>query len=482
MLGMGILIFSSMIALSQLFVTIGGPMVPDLLADMPTIFDYTEDGKRIPDSIVPIFTMIGGAENTNNIEFAEQFPSLAMYGLLVQIALGICVVLLMLAGISYFFEEFNIVKEGTAYGIVARIIVLIPLYLVLPYLWDMVALLVESSALYLMDPFGGDPRGRTAELWCMMGTIACNIEGTTANIDPIRIFDGIQEYDKELALNQDSWNQALQTPFFGEDFVVNILLGLFKGFSVMFMTAMMFVLSAVRVLLTEVIVIALPLVTAIGLIPWIDTKKISDMFQQNLIGLTIAPIMSGIVLSVGMSTIDAQEMPPLRMWFQLLSVGFLAVFFPVMLSPMLGNISTKVGDMVSTSMKSATMAGSAGLQGMTRGMAQASNNMNRVMSTATNGFTKGTPRDMDTQTEGGRYLSSDIGTATSGANVSRTTMDKIKLYGKVGTIGMLGGIGSGMVQSTTQSMGVGGMDAVSKEMMSAGDERIDKMSKKGAAE
>ena len=88
MLGMGILVFSSMIAISQLFVTIGGPMVPDLLADMPTIFHYTSDGQRIPEYL-PILTSDNSTITVNSgdseaslteQEYAESFPSLAMYG------------------------------------------------------------------------------------------------------------------------------------------------------------------------------------------------------------------------------------------------------------------------------------------------------------------------------------------------------------------------------------------------------------------
>ena len=407
MLGMGILVFASMIAISQLFVTVGGPMVPDLLADMPTIFHYTEDGQRIPEYL-PVLTsggsvVIGNQEDSMEVteqEFAESFPSLAMYGLMVKIALGIFVILLMLAGLSYFFEEFNIVRQGTAYGIIAKMIVLIPIYLVLPYLWDMTALVIESSSLYLMDPFGGDPHGKTTDLWCMMGSVTCSVEGNTS-ADPVDIFDA-GGFNQTSVLSQESWNSALQNPFFGEEYIVNVLLALFKGFAVMFMTAMMFVLSAIRVMLTEIIIVSFPLVSAIGLIPWINTGRISDMFQQNLIGLSMAPIMSAIVLSVGLSTIDSQNMPPLRMWFQLLSIGFLAVFFPVMLSPMLGNLSTRVGNMVSTSITSASVAGSTGMKAITRGFSHGPAN------SALGGAIQ----------QPGRFLSANVGASTSGASLA----------------------------------------------------------------
>ena len=490
MLGMGILIFSSMIAISQMFVIMGGPMIPDLLADMPTIFHYTANGTRVPQHL----PLLADPDPGGAAVFHERFPALAMYGLMVKIALGIFVVLLMLAGLSYFFEEFNIVRQGTAYGLVAKMIVLVPIYLVLPYLWDMTALVIESSSLYLMDPFGGDPVGRTTEMWCKIGSVACSIDGTTT-VDPLRMFGGLTgDFDRDAYLDQDAWNNSLQDPFFGEGFVINVLLALFKGFAVMFMTAMMFVLSAVRVMLTEVIIISFPLVTAVGLIPWINTARISDMFQQNLIGLSIAPVMSAIVLSVGLSTVDAQNMPPLRMWFQLLSVGFLAVFFPVMLSPMLGNMSTRVGNMVSTSITSASMAGSNALKGATSGVSQASGVMAGGAVAAGMGAGGGGGGGIPPSSgpagampnpglAGGgvdnRFSSAQMGAATSGASLggAMSTMDRMRMYGKAATIGMLSGLGSGMLQSATR--GIAGMEGaagnIPNQMMHAGDARIGRM-------
>ncbi len=472
MLGMGILIFSSMIAISQLFVGVGGPMVPDLLADMPTIFHYADDGTRIPQYVPTLDSgeiAVGDSDTVlSEQEFAELFPSIAMYGLMVKIAMGIFVILVMLAGVSYFFEEFNLVRPGTAYGILAKLVILVPIYLVLPYLWDTVALVIESSSLYLMDPFGGDPHARTTRLWCLMGSVACSIDGTTS-IDPVGIFDDVSRYDRDDTLNLESWNESLQNPLFGEDLLVNVILSLFKGFAVMFMTAMMFVLSAVRVMLTEIIIVSFPLVTAIGLIPWINTGRISSMFQQNLVGLAMAPVLSALVLSVGISTIDSQELPPLRMWFQLLSVGFLAVFFPVMLSPMLGNLSTKVGSMVSSSITSASVAGSGALRGITHGVGRASAAMRGV-----SGIVGGAAAGAVAGSAGNGFSSASVGSATSGASLGRmSVLDKMRVYGRAGAAGFLGGLGSGMVQSATQQMGMGSAaSGVSGQMIHGGDARI----------
>lgn len=466
MLGIGIVLFASMIAISQLFVSIGGPMIPDLLADMPTIFHYTEDGRRVPGH-VPLFS--GHSDAGARGEFADAFPALAMYGLMVRIAIGIFVILLMLAGVSYFFEEFSIVRPGTASAMVAKMAVLIPIYLVLPYMWDAVAMVIESSSLYLMDPFGGDPHARTAEMWCQMGSATCSVDGTTT-VDPIDLL-GTDGFDRDAVLAQESWSNSLQDPLFGEGLLINVLLSLFKGFAVMFMTAMMFVLSAIRILLIEVIVIAFPLITAVGLIPWINTERISGMLQQNLIGLSVAPIMSAVSLSIGLSTIDSQNMPPLRMWFQLLSVGFLAIFFPVMLSPMLGNLSTRVGTMVSTSMNSATMAGSGAMRGAVQGLSRASETARGMGPAAAPVLHGAGGRQGDGNA---RFSSMDVGASTSGESPGgMSATDRLRMYGKASAIGMLSGLGAGMLQASSRGIGIGGaFSDVSGRMMHAGDSRI----------
>ena len=42
MLGIGLIIFAALIAISQGFVAVGGPLVPELITDMPTFYDYDE--------------------------------------------------------------------------------------------------------------------------------------------------------------------------------------------------------------------------------------------------------------------------------------------------------------------------------------------------------------------------------------------------------------------------------------------------------
>jgi hypothetical protein len=210
-------------------------------------------------------------------------------------------------------------------------------FLVFPFVWDIYAIIIENFSLFLLDPFGtgDDPSNRTLELWRAMGSVI-----------PVDIFD------------LDAWASAFTDPgTFAQGMMKDVFLALFKGFAVMFMTAMMFIISTIRILLTIIIAMSIPLLLTLSLIPMF--RSVKDMLFKNLIGLSVAPVFSALVLTTGLAYLDSTTLPAMQDWFASLAVGFLAVFFPVMLAPMLGNIVTQVGQMMSTEI----MAGS-----MVRGM------------------------------------------------------------------------------------------------------------------
>ncbi len=224
--------------------------------------------------------------------------------------------------------------------------------MVFPYLWDLYAVTIENSAFFLIDPFNeSDPSIKTQELWRSMGSII-----------PQDMFD------------VSAWDATLVDPgIVGQALVKNVFLALFKGIAVMMMTVMMFVLSAVRLVLTSVLIIALPLILVMNLIPFF--KKATTILTDNLIGLSIAPIFSALVLTAGMAYLDSTQLPAMQDWFSTLAVGFLAVFFPIFLSPMLGQMATQIGQAMQIAMQSTAMIAGTGMAGMTQGMVAASSAM-----------------------------------------------------------------------------------------------------------
>lgn len=426
MLGIGLIIFAAIIAVSQIFVVVGGPLVPELITSMPTFYDYNATTGDI------IINATTGNPQTNQ--------RTDLYWLLAEIAIILLIFIGVLAFVAYLFEGIKLIHPGTAVGVLGKIILFLPLFLIFPYLWDIYAISIENFSLFLLDPFdsGTSPADRTALLWQEMGSV----------LPP-------------GALDIDQWGAALADPgTFGQGLLKDVILGLFKGIAVMFMTAMMFVISSIRILLTMVIVIAIPLILTLGLVPLF--RKVKDLLIHNLIGLSIAPIFSALVLTAGIAYLDSTTLPAMQDWFAALSVGFLAVFFPVMLAPILGQITTQVGQMVSTAITTSSVVGAIGAQGALGGMQNAAYQMSGTAASMA-GVTGMAGAGAAANAIGSRgtqspVSSTDIGKMTSGAasldipQMSR--FDKFKTYTKAATMGAGMGIAAGSVQAASNVMHV----------------------------
>ena len=333
MIGIAFIIFAALIGISQGFVEVGGLLVPELLTDMPTFFDYDDvTGDMILD-------VDGNPAPNERID---------LYWLLVSISVIILVAVAMIAVLGYVFEIIRWIHPGTAIGIIKKIVLFLIVFLVFPFVWDIYAIIIENFSLFLLDPFrsGDDPADRTLELWRAMGSII-----------PVDIFD------------LDAWASAFTDPgTFAQGMMKDVFLALFKGFAVMFMTAMMFIISTIRILLTIIIAMSIPLLLTLSLIPMF--RSVKDMLFKNLIGLSVAPVFSALVLTTGLAYLDSTTLPAMQDWFASLAVGFLAVFFPVMLAPMLGNIVTQVGQMMSTAIMAGSIVGGMVGQGALGGVAK----------------------------------------------------------------------------------------------------------------
>ena len=441
MLGIGLIIFAALIAISQGFVAVGGPLVPELITDMPTFYDYDEiTGDIIIDPI------------TGNPQTNERVD---LYWLLVQMTFSVLALVGILAIASYFFEGIKVIKRGTAISIISKILLFLPLFLVFPFAWDIYAIIMENFSLFLLDPFdsGINPSDRTALLWNTMGSV----------VPPD-------------ALDLDAWGEALADPgTFGQALLKDVFLGLFKGFAVMFMTAMMFIISTIRILLTIIIAMAIPLILTLGLIPLF--RKVKDMMLNNLVGLSIAPIFSALVLTTGLAYLDSTTLPAMQDWFASLAIGFLAVFFPVMLAPILGQITTQVGQMVTTAITAGSIVGVVAGQGALSGIQNASNQMNSAamnMASVAGMSGAGGAAANALQARNTPISSNDIGKMTSGIssmNVPPMSFgEKFKTYTKAGFSGIGVGLPAGMVQSATHAMNIPQVGRpIASEMLHAGD-------------
>lgn len=415
MMGIGIIMIGALIAISQIFVAVGGPLVPELLTDMPTLYEYDDiTGEQLQD------------EDGNPLPNQK----IELYFMLSQVA----VVLFLMIGFGAIFvwyvEDYGMARKGAAFGIGSKLIMYAVLLLLIPYVWDVAAIGIERGALFLLDPFDeSSPSERTARMWADMGAAI-----------PPDAFDITQ------------WGEALSSPgTVGQSIFKNLFLGLFRGIAVMFMTAMMFILSVIRIELTMVIVIAMPIILAFKLVPKFNV--VSDMLIKNLVGLMIAPIFSALVITIGIAYLDSENLPAMQEWFSQLAIGFLAVFFPVMLAPMLGFLSTQVGQMMSTMMQGAAMMGGGAMSGMMSGISNASSAMSGMAGSAAGAAIGGTA-----SSAGSKMMSSDFTNGlTSGMMPNISKMDKFKTLTKAGIVGGLGGVAGGTISAVGSQMHVPGI-------------------------
>jgi len=414
--------FGAMIAVSQVIIYTGGPLVPELLSDMPKFYEYDgTTGEQLRDS--------NGSPLQNE--------KIRLYFLLAQAA-GILFIIIGLGAVFvWYVEDYGMARRGAAFGIFSKIILYGIILYIIPYVWDVAAMGIEQVSLYLMNPFGDSPPSeRTAEMWQNMGGVI-----------PSDAFDIIK------------WGQALSSPGeIGQALLVNVFMALFKGMAVMFMTVMMFILSVIRIELTMVLIIAMPIILAFKLIP--KFSDVSDMLIKNLVGLMIAPIFSGLVLGVGFAYIDAEQMPALQNWFAQLSIGFLVVFFPVMLAPMLGFLSTQVGQMMSTAMQGATQMGTGAISGMMGGISNASQGMSNMAGSAVGAAVGGAAGSA----AGNIATSAATNSLTSGMAPNISKMDKFKTFAKAGLMGAVGGAAGGMASAVGQQVRAPG---IGKEVSSS---------------
>jgi len=438
MLAIGLIIFTAVIVITQVVVAVGGPLIPQLITEMPRFFDYDDTTGDL---------ILDANGNPQSNERTELYFGLFVFSFIILIIIGILSILVLLL------ESIKWVNPGTAWRLLRKVILFIPFFAVFPFLWDLWAITIESTAMALIDFNSGgvDAATRTATLWNSMGGVI-----------PAGVFDPAE------------WTAAFVDPgAFAQGIMKDVFLSLFKGFAVMFMTAMAFIISTIRIMLTMVFAISIPLVLVLGLIPLF--RKLKDLVVSNLVGLSMAPIFSALILTTGMAYLDSTTLPAMQDWFASLAVGFLAVFAPVILAPILGTLTTQVGQMMSTAIMGAAIVGSTAGQGALGGISNAANQMSgaagqmammgggsaAASAIAGRGMTSG---QIGTFTSGHAMSSGNNGSnspmafgssQTTGNPIQQTPMsfgEKFKAYTKAGIMGGGAGLAAGGVQAATKAM------------------------------
>ena len=89
------------------------------------------------------------------------------------------------------------------------------------------------------------------------------------------------------------------------------------------------------------------------------TKSIGDLLFSSLVGLTIAPLLSALIILLGGIEISESIDPPLEEWGSSVAALFLAISIPVMLSPITGFVAIQGTQMLQSTFSAAAGTGMA---------------------------------------------------------------------------------------------------------------------------
>lgn len=266
--------------------------------------------------------------------------NLTMYTFFRDSSLYIIAIVLILAGISLIFENLAILPRHTAYSMISRSAILIIMLFAFPLFWDPIAYSIEEFSLYILsqeDPSRADEKIRW--LWENISAIAApSIPDPMDLLDPAKL---------------------------SEHLFVDVFMGAFKSFIALMLMMSLYLIGTIRLVLTAVLIIGLPLILMISLIPFL--KRISDMLINTLIGLSIAPILSSLTVAAGSAYVMSADLEPLQLWIASVAIASLAVYFPALLAPAIGSLVTTISAWVTGAGVSGILFAGGSIAGAARG-------------------------------------------------------------------------------------------------------------------
>ena len=461
MFGMALLGIAAFLAILTLFVGVIVPTIPDVMTEVPTLYDYDEFGHRILEikefgmtldeisfrideiklEIEEIKEQIQSSVKNkrfgeyndlqNQIEtleeelgsldfglFNQPNQRLEMYWFFAWPSMIILLFFIMFAAASYYFEKsFSIFKKGTSVGILKTSIIGMVAIILVPEFWDIYAIHMKQLGMYFLSWNGADPHFTTQRLWCKMGCI----------VDIDHLLDG------------DAWSVALANPSnFGQELLTNALLPLVKIIPTASVTISFFVIAKIKVLFIMIVVITLPIWFVCMNIPKLKDTA-SDMIS-NMIGASISGIFSALTLAVGLTYIDSTNSPALEEWITVLGIAIFASVWPIILAPKLSIIASQTTGHVQSMLQSTAMFAANASSGMAAGMSNSGAIGNKNMSFGqkaktllTSGFSGGamggvgsiTPMNIPSDVRAGYTNSMNQGLAQSNVNQNMKSFDSI---------------------------------------------------------
>lgn len=325
----GILLMVSIIATVAFIAVVNGILIPatqewfrDAMIRMPK-FDYNNNTNT-------------GNENYNT------------YQNLMKIAIPIIAIAMTFAGAVIILEEFYIFRKEQGISIVTRGVMYIIFLLLFPSLWDLFANGIEQISYYIINP--DDP----SDMNSINNRIQYIFQYIGGIIPPDVNWDTVLQF-------LTNPNDAAQTIF------RDVFLAVFKAFIAAMAVFLMFVIGTVRIVLTAIMTVAIPLILAFSLFPFAD--RVFSRLKDILIGLSFAPVLSALVITAGVAFLNSTPLSPLQQWMAAIAIGFLAILIPTITAPVVGSLVTQLTTIGTGAMLASLYMGSQTITGMARGVA-----------------------------------------------------------------------------------------------------------------
>ena len=297
-------VISAIVVVSQTFVTLAGLQIPTILTDMPTFHEYDDAGKLAIDSDT------GEPKVTGYLKF---------YWFLAQFSVVILALAVGISVMEYVLSGTGLADVGKAVERVKKAVPFMVVILVLPTVWDPFAILVEETALFLMAPFPEDRTdiglaGLVVDESTLQGRAAARSAWLWMEAGHIRPPSAWQaEGIAEFAVDPDKVVQEIISQAF---------LSVFKAYVVIILGIEMWVTGVLRIVITMITLIAIPILLPMTLIPKFDEH--AHRLVNGMFGLIMAPILSAIIFTAGVAYLQSSfDQPALIRWLSAVCVCFL---------------------------------------------------------------------------------------------------------------------------------------------------------------
>lgn len=341
------------------------PILSDVITDVPTLYEYDENGKRITGldgngftadqrnaKIAELESKIESQQsvidstkndrnrynalntNSNTLQVSEdelervvrlgkvnQNLKIVFYWIFGIAAITFMSFKLVFACATHFYEKsFSFIPRGMSGLIIKNSILGIAIIFLIPEFWDFYALNMEKLALYIMDPFTGEPQQVIVDLWNIMRP----------------------DFDFSKALNPIEWGYALAFPETkGQDMIKGVILPVFSTIPITLLTLGFLMIAKARSMFIAIILTSLPVWLACLNLPIVG--DLSHKMLKYMVAATIAPFFSALVLGVGLVVITSHAgVNSILTWVECVIVISLSAGMVLMLSPIISSLASQV--------------------------------------------------------------------------------------------------------------------------------------------